>query len=595
MKGMKKVLALLLAAGMLAGTMSGCGSGGSTETADTASVSETEQKTDEAETEEPSTETAETVSAEEDGYLVWNLGSEPKTLDPNLYNDGPTRMIITQMYESLTYPTEDGVEPGVAESWDISDDCLTYTFHLRHDAKWSDGSPLTANDFYYTWMRICNPENAVPMSTTMVDYVAGAAEYFAGTGLAEDVQIKVVDDYTLEVGLKSPMPFFAEQVSLHNYSPVKQESVENGGEGWATNAETQISNGPFKFVEYQVGSHILLEKNENYWNADEVKVKGIKIVFVNDSNTSLQAYEAGEIDATDIIPSEQIPSLIAEDPNLQITESPSTAYFYFNVDKEPLTDVRVRRALTLAINRRDITEQITKAGELPATGYLPICLRNTQGVSVRQIDEDGNPLPEYGIDPEQASVEEAQALLAEAGYPNGEGFPEVDILYSTGDTNKLVVEAVQQMWKENLNINVTVRNLDFADFMTEKGNGNFMIARNGTTGSYYDASSMMKQFLSTGGSNTGWRWQYYEGTPYDTNLNPEQKEFDELYDKAMNATGTQRDELWAQVEDVLMENAPICPLYYSMNTRLINQDRVQGIITSKDSRWVFKRAEFVTE
>lgn len=585
MRQLKKILALLLTTGMIAGSLAACGSKESTETQPAAETTaeETEQA-DEA-----------TAEVDNDGYLVWNLGSEPKTLDPNLYNDAPTRMIITQMYESLTYPTADGVEPGVAESWEMSDDCMTYTFHLRKDAKWSDGSPLTANDFYYTWMRICNPENAVPMSTTMVDYVAGAAEYFNGTGSAEDVQIKVVDDYTLEVGLKSPMPFFAEQVSLHNYSPVKQEAVESGGDSWATNPETQISNGPFKFVEYQVGSHILLEKNENYWNADAVKIKGIKIVFVNDSNTSLQAYQSGEIDTTDVIPPEQLPTLIAEDSNLQITESPSTTYFYFNVDVEPLTDVKVRRALTLAIDRSAITEQITKAGEIPATGYLPSCLQNTQGESVRKLDADGNPTPEYGIDPYSASVEEAQKLLAEAGYENGEGFPTIDILYATGDLNKLVVEAVQQMWKDNLNIDVTVRNLDFADFMTEKGNGNFMVARNATTGSYYDASSMMKQFLSTGGSNTGWRWQYYEGTPYDTNLNPEQKEFDELYDKAMNATGTERDELWAQVEDVLMENAPICPLYYSMNTRLINGDKVQGVITSKDSRWVFKRAEFVTK
>ncbi len=255
MRQLKKILALLLTTGMIAGSLAACGSKESTETQPAAETTaeETEQA-DEA-----------TAEVDNDGYLVWNLGSEPKTLDPNLYNDAPTRMIITQMYESLTYPTADGVEPGVAESWEMSDDCMTYTFHLRKDAKWSDGSPLTANDFYYTWMRICNPENAVPMSTTMVDYVAGAAEYFNGTGSAEDVQIKVVDDYTLEVGLKSPMPFFAEQVSLHNYSPVKQEAVESGGDSWATNPETQISNGPFKFVEYQVGSHILLEKNENYW------------------------------------------------------------------------------------------------------------------------------------------------------------------------------------------------------------------------------------------------------------------------------------------------------------------------------------------
>lgn len=531
--------------------------------------------------------------ASTEDYVVWNLGSEPKTLDPNLYNDAPTRMIITQMYESLTYPTADGVEPGVAESWDISEDCLTYTFHLREDAKWSDGTPLTANDFYYTWMRICNPDNAVPMATTMTDYVEGALEYFNGEGSAEDVNIKVLDDYTLQVGLKAPMPFFAEQVSLHNYSPVKQSSVEEGGEGWATNADTQISNGPFKFVEYQIGDHILLEKNENYWNADAVEIPGIKIVFVNDTNTSLQAYESGEIDVTDIIPSEKIPTLIAEDPNLQITESPGTTYFYFNVDKEPLDDLNVRKALTLAINRREITEQITKAGELPATGYLPSTLMNTQGNSVRDLDEDGNPLPEYGIDPDQALVEEAKQLLEEAGYPGGEGFPEVEILYATGDTNKLVVEAVQQMWTENLNIPVTVRNLDFADFMTEKGNGDFMIARNATTGSYYDASSMMKQFLSTGGQNSGWRYQYYDGTPYDENLNPEQEEFDTLYNQAMAATGTERDELWAQVEDVLMENLPLCPLYYSVNTRIINQEHVTNVITSKDSRWVFKYAQLV--
>lgn len=218
----------------------------------------------------------------------------------------------------------------------MSADGKTYTFHLRKDAKWSDGSPVTAKDFEYSWRRICDPAVASDALQGITDYVVGAQEYFEGTGKREDVKATAIDDYTFEVVLKNAAPFFPELVANDIYMPVKQDTVEKNGEGWEKTTETCISNGSFKLTEYQIGSHFIFEKNENYWNAGNVKLKGLKLVLVNDSNTSLQGYKSGEIDVTELLPSEEIPRLLAKDTNI--------------------SDVNVRKAITLAIDRKKIVE-----------------------------------------------------------------------------------------------------------------------------------------------------------------------------------------------------------------------------------------------
>ena len=210
-------------------------------------------------------------------YLVWNIGAEPKTWDPTLSSETLSEYLTISMFEGLTRQVEDGIEPGVAETWDISDDGLTYTFHLR-ESNWSDGTPVTAHDFEYTWKRMCDPKVASPSAAGVTDYVVGAAEYLAGTGTADGVMATALDDYTFQVVLKNPSPFFLNRISADIYCPVKKECVDLG-EGWEKKPETFVCNGAFKLAEYQIGSHILMVKNDAYYEADKVKLPGIRAIM----------------------------------------------------------------------------------------------------------------------------------------------------------------------------------------------------------------------------------------------------------------------------------------------------------------------------
>ncbi len=529
-----------------------------------------------------------------DRYLIWNLATEPKSWDPTTNSESVSDYMVTQLFEGLTYPSFDGFEPGVAEKWDISEDGKTYTFHLRKDAKWSDGTPVTAHDFEYSWKRICDPKVASDALQGMTDYVVGAQEFFDGTGTREGVMATAVDDYTFKVVLKNASPFFLEMIANDIYMPVKKDTVEANGEGWEKKPETCISNGPFKLTEYQIGSHFIFEKNENYWNSENVKLKGIKLILVNDSNTSLQGYKAGEIDVTELLPAEEIPKLIAEDPNIVVAPDTGCFYLIFNCDKAPMNDVNVRKAITLAIDRKSLVEQVTKGGEIPTSGFIAPTAKKTDGTSYRTLDANGYPLPEYGIDPNKANVEEAKKYLAEAGYPNGDKFPEIELVYNTSDKNKRIMETVQQMLKDNLNITVKLRNEDSSVFKTTRTEGKFDIARGGWTNAPFDVSGLVKQFHSQNGNNSSqWRWQNYKGAPWDKYLNPGNKAFDVAFDKALTLQGADRDNMWIETEKALMEDMPICPLYYPTVAYAINFDKVQNVQKSASLRWIFKNAEIL--
>ena len=579
---MKKSLSLILAAMMLLSALAGCGS-------------EPAPAPAPAPSETPSSEAAPEAKPTAAGskYVVWNGGSEAKTWDPNISDEDFSDQLSVQLFEGLTTRSPEGALPGVAETWESTPDSKNWTFHLRKDAKWSDGSPVTAHDFVYAWLRSCDPKSASNSSTAVTDYVVGAKEMFDG-GPREDVKISAPDDYTFEVELKMGVPFFPDLVTGYTYCPVKKEAVETG-DGWEKRPETAISNGPFVLEEYQLGSHMLLKKNENYWDAANVELPGIKVVFIKDANTALQGFEAGDIQVNKSIPSNELVRLIAENPNLRNNLQPGTYYIGFNMDKPPVDDVRVRKALTLAIDRKAIVEQITRGGQLPANAFLPTGLAKSDGVSsFRTLDENGYPVKENFIDPLKADVETAQALLAEAGYPNGEGFPEIELLYNTSENHKKIMEAVQSMWKKNLNINVNLRNEEWQVFLSTKDKGDYYMCRAGWIGNSFDASGMLKQFQSHSGSNS-YQWRYREepNAPHDTKLNPDQKVFEDLYQKAMNSVGEERDAGWVAAEEALLEALPICPIYFYTNPILIDEEVVEGIELSKSGEPIFKNARLV--
>lgn len=533
----------------------------------------------------------------EDGegrYLVWRLHSEPKLWDPTTNSESISDAIVKQLFEGLTVSTSEGFKPGIAESWDVSDDGLTYTFHLRQDAKWSDGDPVTAHDFEYSWRRICEPEFASEALQAITDYVEGGEAYFRGEGAYEDIKASAIDDYTFEVVLKNPTPFFPQLVANDVYLPIKKDVVEAAGDGWEKKPETCVSNGPFMLEEYKVGSHFLFKKNPNYYDADRVKLPGIKAVFILDDNTAYQAYSNGEIDVMGHLPAEQIPKIVAEDPYAIVSVDTGCFFMNFNVDKAPLDNVDVRRAITLAIDRKKLVDQVLKDGSVPASGFIaPTCMK-TDGGSFRTMSADGLPEAEYGIDPRQASVEEAKAALEKAGYPDGKDFPTIELSYSNSDRNKKMCEAIQQMLEENLNITVELRAVEGSVFYSEKMEGKFDMATGGWTNNPFDCGGLIKLFYSLNGNNTPqWRWREYTGAPHDTTLNPGNEAFDKAVDKALASQGGERDAAWREAEEALMADLPVAPLYYPSFIAVVNEDQVEGIELTKGNTFMFKEAEII--
>ena len=589
----KRMLVSLLLATAAAATLSACGSG--------SKPAETQATTNQgggaitsAAEEETEAEAEEEASAGSDRYLVWRLNKEPKLWDPTNNSESISDAIVKQLFEGLTVSTSDGFKPGIAESWDVSEDGKTYTFHLRDDAKWSDGDPVTAKDFEYSWRRICDPDYASEALQAITDYVVGGQEYFDGTGSYDDIKATAIDDYTFEVVLKNVTPYFPQLVANDVYLPIKKDVVEAAGEGWEKKPETCVSNGPFMLEEYQVGSHFLFKKNPNYYDADSVKLAGVKAVIITDDNTAYQAYQAGEIDVMDNLPSEQIPQIVAEDPNVIVSADTGAQFMNFNVDKAPTDNVHVRKAIAYAIDRKQIVEQVLKDGSVPASGFIAPTCQKTDGGSFRTMESDGYPAEEYGINPRQANVEAAKQELAEAGYPDGKDFPALEITYANNDRNKKTCEAIQQMLEDNLGITVTLRAEESSVFTSTKNKGDYQMATGGWTNSPYDASGLIKLFYSQNGNNTPqWRWKPYTGAPHDTTLNPGNEAFDIAFDKALASQGADRDNAWIEAEQALMADMPVTPLYYPSYTAVVNEDLVEDVELTASNTFMFKSASVI--
>lgn len=530
-----------------------------------------------------------------DDLLVWNIAVDPQTWDPTLNSAADGGHIIQNLFEGLTRETKESIEPAAAESWEITNDGKTYTFKLREGLKWSDGQPVTAKDFEYAWKRACDPAVASEYSFLVTSYLVGGEEFFNGTGSRDEVGVKALDDTTLEVNLKFPVSYFLSLTSFYTYMPVRQDIVEANGEGWEKNPEKCISNGAFKLTEYKTGDHITMVKNENYWDAANVKLAGVKGLMIVEGTTALNGYENGEIQVLDSITIEQIPRLQKEDPNFKITPHIGTYYVNFNVDNEVFDDVNVRKAFSLAIDRKAFVEQVTKGGQTPATGFIPSGMIYSDGTDIRPLGENGLPANEYGIDPSKALVDEAKALLAEAGYPNGQGLPKITFLYNTNENNKKIAEALQGMWKQNLGVDVELLNQDWAVFQEERRGGNYMMARGGWLGDYGDPMTMLDLFASKSGNNDPqWRFRL-EPTlaPHDTTLNPEQEAFENAINTSMLSSGKDRDVALKAAEDALMNNHVVAPIYYYTFTNIVDENVVEGVELTLTNKWDFRHAEIV--
>lgn len=489
--------------------------------------------------------------------MTFNLGSDPKSVDPQLNSATDGGIVVNNTFEGLMRVDANGkAQPAGAESVEISEDKMTYTFHLRKDAKWSDGKPVTAADYKYAWSRALDPAVASEYSFQLY-YIKGGQEFFEGKGSKENVGLEAVDDFTFKVTLKAPTAYFLNLVTFYTFMPVRQDAVEKKPEGWAKDPSITISNGPFKISEYNMNDKVILVPNEYYWNKDSVKLDKIVMTMIVDISTAITAYDSNEVDVLITVPTPEIPKRQVEDPTFHIVPYLGTYYYIFNVNKAPTNDINVRKALTLAIDREQIVTEVTKAGQQPASGFVPTGLVDSEGNDFRATAGD------YGI-PSTADVEKAKEYLAKAGYPNGEGMAPVELIYNTNEGHKAIAEAIQEMWKKNLGIEVNLINQEWAVFQDTRHVGNFEVARAGWIGDYNDPMTFLDLWTSYSGNNDA-QWNYTKGDF------PENKKFDALIENSKVAQGAARDKDLYGAEKIMMDKLITMPIYYYTGVIMVKE------------------------
>ena len=554
MKNTKKFLALALAS-VMAVSVAACGSSSSTNDTSAADSSTT-------------TEAADTT-ASADGYnLAVCLASEPMTIDPALNSAVDGAIMANHMFEGLVKWVDNGngeaeLAPGQAESWEktVNDDgTVTYAIKMRDGIKWSDGKDVTAGDFEYSWKRLADPATAADYCY-MIDMVQGYAEVADGSADKDTLGIKAVDDKNLEITLSYDCPYFEEIMAFPATFPVRQDIVE-GNEEWTYSPETYIGNGAYKMVEWSHNAYILTEKSETYYDYEKLGPDTIKYTLLDDNNAMLAAFNSGELNFIMNFPTDEMANYLASG---QITVAPyiGTYYVCFNTEDEVFSNPLVRQAFSLVIDRNYIVENVSQSGEVPATGYVPSGVYDAEGANGDDFRTVGGEYYSVSADDYQANCDKARELLAEAGYPNGEGFPAVEYMYNTDDRHKAIAEALQNMWQTELGVTVNLSNQDWNVFLKSRKDGDFQIARNGWIADYNDPCSFLDMWYTGGGNNDA---QY---------SNPE---YDALIDAA-KATSDQTERMAAfhKAEDLLIgQDSVLAPIYFYTNPYMLS-DNISGM------------------
>lgn len=479
------------------------------------------------------------------------LTADPETMDPAKMSGAVEGEIAMNIFEGLLMPgpTTENLDdpkkllrPGVAESYEVSEDGKTYTFKLRSDAKWSTGDPVTSQDFARSWQRVLT--NGFPADYASMMWVIDGAQAYnkaeAGKGDWNSVGVKTPDPQTLVVTLVNPTPYFPELTAFYTFFPVPQKSVEENGDSW-TKPENIITNGAYKLSSYQPQQEIVLDANENYWDKDNVAIKKIRMRIIADSNARVNAYKTGELHwAGSGLPVAQIAALLTH-PDFRREPLLGTYYYRVNVSKpeSPANNPLVRQALSLAIDRASLVDNTLNGLYKPAQSFVP-------------------PMPGYSSTTKtEYDIKKAKELLAQAGYPNGKDFPPLELLYNTDENHKLVAESVQAMWKQNLNIDVKLNNKEWKTYLQDIDTLSYQIARAGWIGDFNDPMTFLDMWTAENGNNdTGWA-----DPEYDALIKAAQTEVD----------SAKRLQTLQRAESLLLERGPVIPVYYYASNLLISR------------------------
>jgi oligopeptide transport system substrate-binding protein len=499
------------------------------------------------------------------GTKVLNLGNgtEPQDLDPHIVTGVPEHHVITALFEGLVGEGPSGSDSvgGAAERWDISPDALAYTFYLRANGRWSNGDPVTAQDFIRSFQRILTPTLASEYAYKLHD-VVGAEEFNKGT-LTDfsKVGFTAKDDRTLEIRLKRRAPYLIEALKHYAWFPVHLPTLAKHGDplrkgsAW-TRPENIVGNGPFILREWRANQRIVVTRSPTYWDKDAVKLDQINFFPTESIDTEERMFRTGQLHKTNELPIAKIETYRRDFADSYRQDPYYGVYFYrLNVTKPPLNDKRVRRALALAIDRDALVKNVTRGGQTPALNFVP---PSAQYTSQAQLKGD---------------LDEARRLLAEAGFPEGRGFPRIEILYNTSENHRIIAEAIQQMWRRNLGVDIGILNQEWKVYLDSQDVLRYDICRAGWIGDYTDPNTFMDMWVKDGGNNdTGWSNPEYERLLAESQSAPD--------DAARLAT-------YQKMETLLMDELPFIPIYFYTRVYAINP-KVRWVKNVLDNRnWKF--------
>jgi len=483
-----------------------------------------------------------------------NIKTEPPSLHPGKATDSTSGAVLHQVFEGLTRINPEGEpEEAMAEEIDISDDELTYTFTIRDDATWSNGDPVTAEDFEFAWKWVLDPESPDTDYAYQLYPIKGAEEAKEDDGSLDDVGITVEDDKTLVVELDQPTEYFLDLTAFYTYFPVNKNVAEENDD-WAQNAgENYVTNGPFLLDTWQHKNNIVLQKNTDYWDAETVNLETINMEMVDDESTELSMYESGELDwagdPTGAIPLAAIPTL-KDSGDLNIENKTGVYYYSFNTEEEPFDNENIRKAFALSLNRAGIVENITKGEQQPAMALVP--------PSIYEENEEG-----YFEDNDvEKAKEHLEKGLDELGLDK---LPTIKLSYNTDEGHESIAQAAQDIWREELDVKVELNNEEWNVFLDSLSEGNYQMGRMGWIADFNDAINFLEIFETVGGNNyTNW----------------EDEDFANLLKESRTETDVDaRRDLLREAEEMFMDAMPIAPVYFYTNV-WTNQDYVQDVDVS---------------